>query len=252
MPKVLTVEKCLDLLELIAATHEEGLGTREIARRLELNPTTVHNLATTLLHRGYLVQDKQGKHFHLGGRFLLLARSGALFENLALQAEPFVHRLNREMDESILLAMLEDGRPLTLTYMPSSQALRVHEPHTMGPRAYCTAVGKLLLASMAPQQLNNYLKEYPPKPYSEKTVMKPEAIRTELARIRENGYSETHDEFAPGISAYAIPVLDPTGKTVAALGASAPTFRLRGETINKTMELLHRYAGLIAGAWFRN
>ena len=73
MPKVLTVKKCFDLLECLAS-QEAGIGTRELARVLGMNVTTVHNIASTLLHLGYLSQDEKSKRFQIGGRFLLLGQ----------------------------------------------------------------------------------------------------------------------------------------------------------------------------------
>lgn len=250
MQRAATLDKGLDILEAVAAGNEQGVGIRELARRIGTNPTTAHNLVWTLCTRGYLRQEEQTRRFQLGAAFLPLTQNVQWWRALAQSAEPLVSRCREELDESIMLALLEHTEVLTLIYQPSSQALRVHEPSVMGARAYGTAVGKMMLAVMPEEALALYLKEFPPQPFTAKTLATPDAIREELARVRHRGYAQTRDELTVGVSAIAVPIDAPGRKNVAALGASAPTIRMDSAHAARTLDVLQRHAQLISRAWF--
>lgn len=251
MQRVGTVDKCFDLLEAILSAGEDGLGVREMARRLEINPTTVHNLCWTLIARGYLRQDQRTKRFQLGPRFMPLAQSAQVWRSLADTVQTLVRRCREELDESILLAVMEHSDISTLIYLPSTQALRVHEPRAMRDLAYGTAVGKVLLADLSDDELSHYLEQFPPQRYTDHSVTDPNEIRRELESVRRQGYAVSCDEVAMGVSAVAIPIRDLAGATVGGFGASAPTARMDAAQAKRTRTVLLQYGEAITKTWFQ-
>lgn len=252
MQRAATLDKSLDILEAIRESREEGLGIREMARRLNINPTTVHNLAWTLCERGYLQQNERTKRFLLGPACAKLAQSDAPFRDLAQRAEPLVRRCQDELDETVMLAVLQGREIVPLVYLPSSQSLRVHEPTVMAEHAYGTAVGKILLSTLGEGDLEAYLRAYPPYPFTATTVSTPRAVRAALDEVRKRGYAGTHDELTVGVSALAVLIEQGAEPPcTAALAASAPTVRFDTRQAHKTLETLQRYARLIGGAWKR-
>jgi len=250
MQRAATVDKSLDILEAIAQSDDGGLGIRELARRLKINPTTVHNLAWTLCERGYLRQTEATRRFILGPACHNLVRGGTRWRDLAQVAEPLVRQCQRDLDESIMLAALDGSEIVSLVYVPSSQALRVDEPGGMAARAYGTAVGKMLLSTLAERDIEAYLKTYPPFPYTPKTLATAPAVVKSLAEIRARGYAETHDELAAGVSAVAVLVEGGAdARIVTGLGASAPTIRMDAKQSAKTLVTLRRCAQSIRRAW---
>lgn len=243
MPTVLTLEKSLSLLEAIVGSSE-GAGTRALAKRFGLNVATVHNIAMTFVHRGYLRQDEKTRHFHAGLRLYLLGRAPAARTPFATAGREIVQRLSRELSESVMLVSLEGGTHLAkLAFHPSRQALRVQEPDDMGAYAHCTAVGKLLLAQLDPGQLDAFLADHPLERHTSQTITTRTALDRELQRTRERDYGQTRDEFDDGISACAIPIRDSWGRVFSAIGASAPSVRMQtSETINATLQGLRAAA----------
>ena len=252
MQRVGTVDKCFDIIEAALASGDEGLGIREISRRLEINPTTVHNLCWTLCARGYMRQDPNTKRFKLGAGFLPLAQSSQVWRSLAESVDSLIRRCHEELDESILLAVMDHTEISTLIYLPSTQALRVHEPRALGANAYGTAVGKLLLSSLKDEDLDEYIEQFPPRPFQDGENIEPDDIRKEMKAVQLQGYAVSCDEVAIGISAVAIPISGPSGETIAALGASAPTVRMDKSKTKLTRNTLIRYGELVARTWFRN
>ncbi len=247
MPTVLSVDKCLDLLEAIAC-EPNGVGTRELSRKLGINVTTVHNLATTLLHRGYVQQDQESRKFSVGLRLMLLGRHSGLTHSLSEIAAPAVKKVVEELYETALLAVFHEGKIIPLIHIISPQALCVRDTGDMGEHAYCTAVGKLMLATLPEEALLNYLRETPLKKHTANTLASKDALLAELAKIKKQGYAIAADELCAGVSAMAVAVNDPWGHTIAGLGASMPTQRFGREQKDTALKILRVQSETITAA----
>jgi DNA-binding IclR family transcriptional regulator len=236
MPTVLTLDKSLSILEAIVSSPD-GIGTRALAKDSGLNVATVHNIAMTFVHRGYLRQDEHTRHFHAGLRLHLLGRAPACRLPLVSAARRIVQKLSSDLNESVMLGALEGShRVVNLAFAASRQALRVHEPEDMGAYAHCTAVGKILLAYLKPARLDTFLSEHPLDRHTKSTITNRAALDRELEQTRARSYAQTRDELCEGSSAYAVPIRDPWGAVFAAIGASAPTVRMKNpEVIHATL-----------------
>lgn len=249
MAAVLTLEKSLLVLETIVR-HPDGIGTRPLAQLLGMSVASVHNIATTYSRAGYVRQDETTRLFHAGTRLMLLSRHPAYLRSLTNAARAIVRKAAAVLNESVMLVTTDRGRLINLEYVPSKQALRVQEPEDMGGVAHGTAFGKLLLAYFSPADLDTYLRQYGLPRHTAKTITHEAALRRELTAIREQGFSETHDELCEGISALAVPIRDPWGTVFAALGASAPTARLNEpDQIKLTLDGLRCAAAEIEKRW---
>lgn len=225
MPRVLSLDKSLSVLEAIFH-HRDGIGTRPLAQQLKLNVATVHNIARTFCQRGYLRQDPTTKVFYPGIRLMLLGRHPSYLRSLSLSAAGIVDDVAKKLNESVLLATMDHGHILNLKYVPSRQALRAQESEDMSGHSYATAVGKVLLAALNPDELDAYLHETQLKAFTPATLSTPERLKAALVSVKEAGYATTIDEFCEGLSAIAVPIHDLWGTVVAGIGASAPSVRL--------------------------
>ncbi|SDT98912.1 transcriptional regulator, IclR family [Verrucomicrobium sp. GAS474] len=228
MPRVLSLDKSLSVLEAIFH-HHDGIGTRALAQQMQLNVATIHNIARTFCLRGYLRQDPETKVFYPGIRLMLLARHPTYLRSLTLSASGIVEETARKLNESVLLASMDHGRVLNLKYVPSRQALRAQESEDMSLHSYATAVGKILLAATTNPELDAFLQETKLQAFTPRTFSTVESLKAELRRVREEGRARTREEFCAGLNAGAVPIRDPWGSIVAAIGASAPTIRLETE-----------------------
>ncbi|HEY3330428.1 MAG TPA: IclR family transcriptional regulator [Capsulimonadaceae bacterium] len=250
MPIVSSLDKSIDILEAVFAAPG-GVGTRGLAKKLDLNVATVHNVAMTYCGRGYLRQDSVTKKFHPGIRFAILVGHPDVSPTLLpLVASPIIEETAARLNESVMLAIIDQRRIINLKYVSSQQALRVHEPDDVTGISHCTAVGKLLLASLGPTELDSYLSETSFESYTPRTITEPAALRSEIEAIRSNGYARSIDELAEGVSAIAVPIFSPWGSILAGVGASAPTLRLQEqEQIDESLLELRRAASAIGLAW---
>lgn len=247
--RVLTLEKSIALLEAVfAAPH--GIGTRPLAKLLDENIATVHNISMTLCDLKYLQQDAKTKVFYPGLRLMVFSRHPTYRRSLLQTGAPIIDAVAEQINESTLLAVIDGGRVINLKYSPGRQALRAHESDDMSDHAYATAVGKVLLASLTEPELDDYLKRVSLKRLTENTVRDGAALKAELAQVRKQRYARTVDEFCEGLSAMAVPVYDLWGNILAGIGCSAPTVRLQKPAqVKLTLAALQSAASDLEKAW---
>ncbi|MFE5657529.1 IclR family transcriptional regulator [Streptomyces sp. NPDC056517] len=240
------VTRAFDVLELFL----EGDGTLsapEITRRLQLPRTTTHELVTTLTARNYLVPvPGQPGRYRLGVRTYQLGSRYA--EQLDLAAEG--HQVAREVadtcGETVHVAVLEDMDVIYIAKVDSTHAVRMVSAAGRRLPAHCTAVGKMLLASLPEADLEERLDGYDLAGMTPRSVTDPDALRAALAEIRILGVAGEQQESNPDVSCVAAPVRDRSGRVVAALSVSVPVHRWSEDRENELTALAVKGASRLA------
>ena len=181
---------------------------------------------------------------------MVLSRHGNLNVELTQTAMPFVRQASEAIGESIMLSAVVDRRIIRVANLTSAKALSVQEPEDLSVVAYCTASGKVLLASMASHEMEEFLKNIAIVKYTPNTIHTLAKIRAEIEKVRHQGYATTFDELSEGVSALAVPVPDPWGHMAAAIGMSAPSIRLNDTLRSKALDALHAAAAEISRTWW--
>jgi DNA-binding IclR family transcriptional regulator len=230
-----TVGKALDVLDMVA---ERG-GSVRFSELLEMSrfpKATLYRLVQTLTNQHMLRHDETSGTYSLGVRLVRLAHSAWAQSSIAPIARPYVDALSRETGETIHLAQLDRGQVL---YVDKRNAVRAIEMFAqagkIGP-AYCTGVGKAMLAYLDKDSLEEALKEQSFYRHTPNTIANGRDLRAELVRIRERGYAFDREEHEPGIICCAVPILSTTGRPLGALSLTSSTNRA-------TLEQLETYAG---------
>lgn len=219
------VTRALDILELFL----EGDGTLsapEVTRRLQLPRTTVHELLTTLAARSYLVQipDQTGR-YRLGVRAYQLGSRYAEQLDLAAEGQQVAREVAETCDETVHVAVLEDTDVIYIAKVDSTHAVRMVSAAGRKLPAHCTSVGKMLLASLPPAELEARVAGRELTAMTPNSITEPQALLAALAEIRERGIAAEHRESNPDVSCVAAPVRDGAGRVVAALSISVPMIR---------------------------
>ncbi|MGW6563769.1 IclR family transcriptional regulator [Streptomyces sp. NPDC054975] len=219
------VARALDILELFL-TGEETLAAPDVVRRLGLPRTTVHELLTTLAARHYLVHapDHPGR-YRLGVRTYQLGSRYAEQLDLAAEGRQVAGEVAETCDETVHVALLEDTDVIYVAKVDSTHAVRMVSAAGRRLPAHCTAVGKMLLASLPPAELDSRIDGRELVAMTPHSITDPAALRSALAEIRERGIATEHRESNPDVSCVAAPVRDSTGRVVAALSVSVPVIR---------------------------
>jgi IclR family transcriptional regulator, KDG regulon repressor len=213
------VAKALDVLD--AFENSGGLSLNEISQRVGCNKSRTFRLLYTLVARGYVQRSADGTSYRLGTK--LVERASNVHRNLKDIARGFMLQVQEEFNETVNLSVLDDtGNVLYVDIVESSRPFRMTA--TVGCRlpAHLTSMGKAILASMSIDDPDSpdhvVLKKLTPRP--SRTLGK------ELAKIRQRGYAIDNEESEPGVACIGVPILDGTGRPVAAMSVSGSLHRI--------------------------
>jgi IclR family transcriptional regulator, pca regulon regulatory protein len=202
------------------------LGIAEIAEELGISRSTTHRYVITLFALGYLEQDSS-RRYRLGLGVTDLGMSALNATGLREHAHPFLEELRRETSYTVSIAVLNRAEIVYVDRAPSfrPQQSEIDLGLDTGSRlpAYCTAMGKVLLANLPEREQSELLASMKLTQRGPNTITSKNALRAELEQIREEGFAVNDQELAEGLHAVAVPVRSVSREVVAALGLSAHT-----------------------------
>ncbi len=240
-----TVGKAMDVLELVAL---EGRPLRfaEVQARSPYPKATLHRLLQSLVHQGLLTQDETTQTYAPGLRLVRLAHMAWAQASLAPIARGPLDALAAELGETIHLAQLDQGQVL---YVDKRNAARPIEMFSqagkVGP-AYCTGVGKAMLAHLPPETLERVLQRQSFHRFTPQTLTTRAALLADLETIRRDGYALDREEHEAGIICIAVPILARSGRAIGALSVTSSTARTTLAALIALAPQLRQTAEIIA------
>ena len=197
------------------------LGVSELGRDVGLSRSTTHRYVATLAALGYLQQDPATRKYRLGPRVLDLGFSAINSMELREIAAPHLRELSDETGYTVNMAILDDLDIVYVDRVRSAQAgqreidLNLH----VGARlpAYCTSLGKVLLAHLAPEERAARLDRIDFAQRGPNTITSRRELEEELERVRAQGYAINNEELAYGLRSIAAPVRTHDGAAPAAI-----------------------------------
>jgi IclR family pca regulon transcriptional regulator len=212
-------------LEVITAFDAEhtSMTLSEVAGRTGLSRATARRLLHTLRELGFVRLD--GALFTLTPQVLRLGTAYLSGLGLPQLVQPHLERLTALVGESTSAAVLDASDIVYVARVATRRIMTVGI--TVGTRfpAYATSMGRVLLADLPPEGVDAYLAATPLTPLTERTLHQPDALRAELARVREQGWAVVDQELEAGLLSVAAPVCDRSGAVVAAINISTSTHR---------------------------
>jgi IclR family transcriptional regulator, pca regulon regulatory protein len=201
------------------------LTISQVSGKTGLSRAAVRRCLYTLARLGFAGSD-DGRHFYLGPRILALGYSYIASMPLATAAQPMLERLSHELHESCSISTLDRS---DIIYVARANVTRIMSIDLgVGSRlpAFCTSMGRILLASLPAEDLEDYLRQTELKQFTERTITSVEKLRQVLRLISRNGYAIVDQELEPGLRSMAVPIQNPSGKIVAALNVGAHAHRV--------------------------
>jgi IclR family pca regulon transcriptional regulator len=197
------------------------LGVSELGREIGLGRSTTHRYVATLAALGYLQQDATTRKYRLGPRVLDLGFSAINSMELRELAAPHLRQLSDDTGFTVNMAILDDTDVVYVERCRSTQAgqreidLNLH----VGSRlpAYCTSLGKVLLAFLPPEEQAETLSRIEFTQRGPNTITSRNALSAELKCVRAAGFAVNNEELAYGLRSIAAPVLSHDGVAVAAI-----------------------------------
>jgi IclR family transcriptional regulator, pca regulon regulatory protein len=227
---VQSLERGLAVIRAFGAEHPE-LRLSDVARATGLTRAAARRFLLTLVRLGYVRQD--GSSFSLRPRVLELGYAYLSALSLPEVAQPHMETLVGEVNESSSVAVLDDLDIIYVARVPTRRIMTI--TIAVGTRlpAYATSMGRVLLAGLDPEALDERLDRIEIEQLTPTTVRDAKTLRQRIDQVREAGWAAVDQELEQGVRSAAVPIRDATEAVVAALNVSVHATRM-------TMQALRR------------
>jgi IclR family pca regulon transcriptional regulator len=205
----------------------------EVAARASLSRAGARRILLTLQTLGYVESD--GKLFRLTARILDLGFAYLSSMPIWNLAEPVMEALVDEVKESCSAAVLDGTDIVYVLRVPTHKIMR--NTLGIGSRlpAYCTSLGRVLLAGLDDAAVQRCLQASPPRALTRYTITDPQALLGKIQQVRKQGWSLVSQELEEGLLSLAAPIRDRTGRTIAALNLSGQVNRTSAKVAQETL-----------------
>ncbi|GHJ37132.1 IclR family transcriptional regulator [Streptomyces sp. TS71-3] len=237
----------IDLLEALASPEAQsrgGLGVVRLSQIVGREKSQVSRALKVLAEEGIVERDPDTLEYGLGWRlFSLVARTSQ--NRLVRVAEPVMHGLSAELEETTHLCVLRDHEVLTLLSV-SGHSFRTHGWEGRGVPAAHTSAGRVLLMDATPDELYLRLESTDlADGFPRSAAHSVQQLWARVQEARRDGYAQVNEEFEVGLVGVSAPVRDFRGRVVAALNVSAPRDRM-GDALTTAGRAAARAAGRVS------
>ncbi|GAA1379761.1 allantoin degradation transcriptional regulator AllR [Pseudonocardia kongjuensis] len=236
---VQSVERAVDLLEAMADAGGT-VSLSHLAASSGLPLPTIHRLVRTLAGRGY-VRQQSSREYALGPRLVRLGDTAGRL--VGVWARPRLAELVDALGESANLALLEGNQVVYVAQEPGRHSMRMFTEVGRRVSPHCTAVGKAMLARMAPDRVREIMRHTELVAHTDNTITDRDTFAAELDRVRAAGYALDEGEQELGVRCVAV-ALD--GPLPAAISISGPTTRMTDTLLESAVPLLRAAADRVA------
>ncbi|MDO5648258.1 IclR family transcriptional regulator [Paracoccus sp. (in: a-proteobacteria)] len=215
-----TVGRALSVLDLVA---DFGRPVRfsELLARADLPKATLHRFLHSLTNQGMLTFDADRQTYAPGLRLVRLAHAAWAQSSLAPIACRVLDQLAWDTGHTVHLAQLDYGAVIYVDKRNAAQPVDMFaQSGKIGP-AYCTGVGKAMLAFLPDDAQAQAMAQQAFFPHTPQTLTTPDALRADLARVRARGFAVDQQEHEPGIICLAAPIRSGQGRVIGAVSVTA-------------------------------
>jgi IclR family pca regulon transcriptional regulator len=207
-------------LQVIEAFDQERsrLTIAEVAQRTGLTRAAARRYLITLSHLGYMRHEN--KLFSLTPMVLRLGQSYLHSARLPRIVQPLLYRLAYSLEEAASVGVLDHDQLVCVAAVSAGRLISTTLQPGTRVAAYCTANGRMLLASLPQDEIARFLERARPEAITEYTIVDKERLALELVRARAQGYVVVDQELELGLRTIAVPLRNFRGEVVAALNIS--------------------------------
>lgn len=240
-----SLDRALAVLLEIAQRGGRGMTLSECAGVLGYSKPTTHRILQTLMRRGFLRLDEERGTFTLGVTNLRLGTRFLESLDLRREALPTLRALAESTGETAHLGHLSGTDVVYIEKVESSHAVRMYSRVGDTMPAYTTGVGKAILAFLDDAELDRHLPAELMR-RAANTITDRAAVREELRRTRDRGFSLDDIENEEGIRCAGAPVFDHGGRVQAAISVAGPATRMTVERLNELGPLVRAHADALS------
>jgi len=219
------LDRAISILSLLADGRPRTPA--EISEEIDLSSSTTFRMLSTLAYYRYVKRDESTNQFQLGLACLELAQAFLAGNDIRRVSMEELETLRNETKETVHLAVLEDMEIVYLEKLPGLHAIGLMSSRVGGRApAYCTGVGKVLLAYHKPEVVQAYYEAHGLRRFTDNTITDSARLMSELEEIHNKGYAFDRGEHEDEVRCVATPIFDLSGQVVAALSISGPAARI--------------------------
>jgi IclR family transcriptional regulator, KDG regulon repressor len=237
---VQSLGRAFGILEEVAR-HREGINLADLSKRVGLHNSTTFHLVKTMVSLGYIRQEKD-KRYRVGRPLFALAASSLDEIEMVNLATPILEDLSRATGESGHFAVRMGDSVIVVARTSGPGAFQLTDRVGVVRPAHCTALGKIVLAALRPDQLQRFVERVELKPSTEKSITEVPLLLREIEEVRRSGIAFDDGEFNAEVRCVAVPVRDFTGNVVGALGISGPVWRLTIQALQSRSKIVQAAA----------
>ena len=233
--QIQVVDRALALLEVLAHQGPD-LTLVQISEMLKLHKSTAHRLLMVLERHRLIEKNSNTGKYRLGLKLFELGTKAIGQLDLRERTRPFLERAVRDTGETGHLCVYDDGEVVYLDKIEPSRSVRLTSSVGRRNPAYCTAVGKAIMAFLPEAQVEEAVRKHGLAQFTRKTITNMLDLRAELAKVRKLGYAIDDEEHEEGVLCVGAPVWSVGEHPIAAISVSGPIFRLSHEKVPAVAE----------------
>ncbi len=217
----------------------------QVAARTGVSRAVARRFLHTLAHDGYVSTD--GKYFRLTPRVLDLGFAYLSSLNIWDVAQPIMQEVVTSTGESCSASVLDGTEIVYVARVAAGRIMQVGLGIGSRLPAFCSSMGRVLLAACAPEQLDCFFRDAVLKPYTPRTIVQESTLRQELARVAQLGWAMVDEELETGLRSLSVPIRRRSGQVIAAMNVSCHAGACPADqTVAKCLPVLQAAADKIA------
>jgi IclR family transcriptional regulator, KDG regulon repressor len=234
------LERTLDILEALAQA-ESGMALSGLAQCTGLSKSTIHRILATLKKRGYAEQNHDG-NYEIGPKLIETVSCHINALDLSTESRPCLAALRKELDLTTHLGILDGPYVVYVERISLFPRTRLYTQVGYRSPAYCSSMGKCLLACLSGERLTDILDQCSFEQFTKNTCRNKKEFRQLLRQVRQQGWAMDDEEYQPGHRCVGAPVFDYRGDAVAAISASGTSTDINEKTLEKVKDEVIRTA----------
>jgi DNA-binding IclR family transcriptional regulator len=234
-----SLDRAVHVLELLAES-EAPLGLADVCERMDLHKSTAHR-ALMVLERTGLIERTPENRFRLGLKLYELGSRAVEQIDLRARVHPWFRKLSAQVGETVHLGVLQKTSVVYLDKVePHNRRVWLDSRIGASNPVYCTAMGKAILAFLPAAETAAIVARIRFVRYTPRTLCTAEALQRSLDRVRRRGYAIDDEEVECGVRCIGAPIMNESGRPVAAVSVSGPSSRITQQSVPGIAERLLR------------
>lgn len=212
------IDKTFRILEVLAYS-QRAISLSALVEQTQISKTTAHRLLQTLLEKGYVAKNLES-NYTLGPKYIELASYHINSLELQSEANPFLSLLYSQLNLSVHLGVLDGYKLVYITKLDLFPTARNFAKIGYETPAYCSSIGKILLAMLSGQELEKFVNQCEFQKFTNHTITNAEQLRKHLKKVRSQGWAMDDEESQLDHRCVAVPIFDYRGVAIASVGVS--------------------------------